>query len=231
MRKRWCRAMPAKPCSTPLTRVVSRAASRPLMAAIAALFVTSCSVLEPFETAPDPLPDGSIADVHTARDSSSGFSDRSSFSDVGRDAARDGTGGNAEGSSGAGGSGGTAGTGAGGTGTGGGGGGAGGASGGSGGATGGSGGASGGSAGAGGASTGGAGGATGGSGGAGGVAGSARTGGAGGSGALVVVQGHIGTIGMITSPIGNIRVMHPRISTPSSRLCSGTICVTGGLTP
>jgi hypothetical protein len=188
---------------------------------MAALFVACGSVLDPFEAAPDTLPDGSIADVRTARDSSDAFSDRSSFPDVGRDVARDGTGGHAEGSSGAGGSGGTAGTGAGGTGTGG-----------SGGATGGSGGASGGSAGAGGASTGGAGGATGGSGGAGGVAGSAGTGGAGGSGgARVVLQGHIGTIGMTTSPIGNIRVVHPRICTPSSRLCNGTMCVTGGLTP
>jgi hypothetical protein len=230
MRKRWCRAMPAKPCSTSQKRVLSQAASKLLVAAMAALFAACGSVFDPFEAAPDTLPDGSIADVRTARDSSD-FSDRSSFPDVGRDAARDGTGGNADRSSGASGSGGTAGTGAGGTGTGGGGGGAG-ATAGSGGATAGSGGASGGSAGAGGASTGGAGGATGGSGGAGGVAGSAGTGGAGGSGgARVLVQGHIGTIGMTASPIGNIRIVHARISTPSSRLCNGAMCVTGGLTP
>jgi len=72
--------------------------------------------------------------------------------------------------------------------------------------------------------------------GAGGVGGNAGAGGsagrdAGGSGASIAVQGHIGAIGMATSPIGNVRVVYQRITTSRGWLCNGSICVRGGLAP
>jgi hypothetical protein len=182
-------------------------ASRAIGAIAGATIVACGTVLEPFAYVPDAgASDGTIADARQHTDVAS--DQRPPGRDVGTNDVRGDTGGSAGASgaagSGNGGNGGNAG--------------AGGAAG-----TGGVGG----SAGAAGSAGSGGGAGTGGAAGAGGSAG--RDGG--GTGSSIAVQGHIGAIGTANSTIGNLRVVHQRITTSSRRLCNGSICVTGDLAP
>jgi hypothetical protein len=204
---RWSEAMGYVPSSNCAKGTAGRTVRTFLGATMGAMLAACGTVFAPLEYAPDAQT--SDASAEDARRTSDVTTDRAPARDVGRDDGRPGTdgaaGGAGAGSGGNGGTGGAAGTG-----------GAGRA------------GASGAAGRAGSGGTG-AGGAAGNGGAAGGGAAGSGAGGAGGS--TVVVQGHIGAIGVSASPVGNIRVGHQRISTSSARLCNGSVCVTGGLAP